>query len=141
MAKFQIIVKGEKAKYTAGDSEVIDLDATTLEEAREEAKIRIGGDPEMWSGSFERSYGNNPPNFRVYLDGDDDFYEKYGHSTIIGREEVVHSVHLIEVHEEIELKPLRDEIRDFTVEEKRRRERERDEAELKRLQQKLGATP
>jgi len=41
----------------------------------------------------------------------------------------------------VELKSLHDAIRDFTVEEKRRLERERDEAELKRLQEKLAATP
>lgn len=141
MANFQLIVKGEAAEYTAGDSVVIDLDATTIEEAREEAKIRVGGDPSMWAGAFERSYGSNPPNFRVYLDPEDEFYGKYDHCVVLGREEKVYSATIVEVHDAVDLGALRDQIREFTVEEKRRKERERDEAELRRLQQKLGATP
>jgi len=141
MAKFQLIVKGETPKYTAGDSQVIDLDATTIEEAREEAEVRVGGDPSMWRGAFEQSYGNSPPNFRVYLDPGDAFYDKFDHCVVLDREEKVYSATIVEVHEEIDVRSLRDKIRDFKVEEKRRMERERDEAELRRLQQKLGAAP
>jgi len=137
MAKFQLIVKGESAKYTAGDSVVIDMDATTIEEAREEAKIRVGGDPSMWKGAF-RDYGGE---FHMYLDPADEFYSKYDHCVVLDRDEKVYSATIVEVHETVELKSLHDAIRDFTVEEKRRLERERDEAELKRLQEKLAATP
>ena len=136
MPKFQLIVKGESAKYTAGDSQVIDLDATTLEEARVEARTRVGGDPAMWSGQINRSGG-----FQLYLDPADEFYDKYDHCVVLDRDEKVYSATIVEVHETVDLGSLHDKIRDFTVEEKRRLERERDEAELQRLQQKLGATP
>lgn len=137
MAEFQLIVKGESGKYTDGDSKIIDMDATTIEEAREEAKIRLGGDPSMWEGSF----GRNDNEFRVYLDPADEFYMKYDHCVVLDRDEHVYSAHIVEVHDTVDIKELQDKIRDFTVEEKRRMERERDEAELKRLQQKLAATP
>lgn len=140
MAKFQLIVKGESAKYTAGDSVVIDLDATTIEEACEEAKIRMGGDPDMWKGGWRKSF-SGPDDFRVYLDPEDEFYGKYDHCVVLDRDEQIYSAHIVEVHDAVDLGRLRDKIRDFTVEEKRRMERERDEAELERLQKKLAATP
>lgn len=132
---FQLIVKGESGKYAAGDSQVIDLNATTIDGAREEAKIRLGGDPSMWKGSWTAG-----GQFYLCLDGDDAFYHRYGHSTLLGRDARVYSASVVEVHEIVELKPLRDAIRDFTVEEKRRKERERDEADLERLQKKLGVS-
>ena len=133
---FQIIVKGESAKYTAGDSIVINLDATTLEEAREEAKIRIGGDPKMWKGGWGHGVGQS--GFHMYLDPEDNFYDKYDHCVVLDREEQVYSATIVEVHEEVDLQELRDKIREFTVEEKRRMERQRDQAELERLQRKLA---
>lgn len=136
MAKFQLIVKGESAKYTAGDSQIINLNATTIVEAREEAKIRVAGDPELWVGGISR--GMNP-RFHMYLDPEDEFYEKYDHCVILDRDETTYSVTIVEVHEAVDIKALKDKLRDFTVEEKRRLELERDQAELERLQQKLGA--
>ncbi len=137
MAKFQLIVKGETAKYTAGDSVVINLNATTIAEAREEAKVRVAGDPELWVGGMSRGLN---PTFHMYLDPEDEFYSKYDHCVILDREEATYSVTIVEVHATVDIQTLKDKLRDFTVEEKRRLERERDEAELQRLQTKLGST-
>jgi hypothetical protein len=139
MPKFQLIVRGEEPQHTAGDSIVIDMNASTIEEAREEAKWRLRGDPALWSGGFAQF--SRADDFRLYLDPEDKFYGRAGHCVVLDREEDVHSATIVELHEAVDLKSLRDEIRDFKVEEKRRAERARDEAELQRLQQKLGPTP
>jgi hypothetical protein len=138
MAKFQLIVKGESGKYTRGDCAVIDLDGDTIEEARASARLQLVGDRTLWQAGWRKNY-DNEMELVVWLNPDDALDLYHGVLLNPDREtEVVHQAWIVQVAEHVGLDTLRNEVRDWTVEQRQTLQADPEYQEYMRLKRKFG---
>lgn len=138
MAKFQLIVRGESGKYTRGDCAVIDIDGDTLDEARAAARVHLVGDRKLWQAGWRKDY-NDEMKLVVWLNPDDALDLYHGVLLRPDREaEVVHEAWIVEVGEHVDVDTLRNEVRDWKVEQKRTLEQDPEYQQYIALKRKFG---
>ncbi len=138
MPAFQLIVITQDSP-SRGTSTSIDMLAETIEEAREEAKRRLRGDPHRWKGELDSYHGEKI--MRTLLDPNSHVVKEFGdgHSLFLNSRHIyVASAHIVRYQEDVDVDQLRNEIKAWHTIESARLEREDDEAELERLRKKLA---
>lgn len=131
--KFQLIVQGEQGEHIRGDSQVVDLEGDTPEEAMAHARRLLVGDKDQWVGTLTKDW-RRVQGIEVRLSDD-------GVEPLTPGAEYVFSAQIVEVHESVDLDALRGEVSQWSNEEMARLETERDKAELERLRRKLEVSP
>lgn len=127
---YQLILEGEKSRYTLGGSRVIILESETLEDAQLEAKELLWGDPDKWT---TRVWG--PGSVTVDLDP----AEELSPPPFLSRGRVeVRSAYIVLFAERIDIDGMKEEI-DSRVEAINNAERDEKERKLYlRLKEKYG---
>lgn len=132
--KFQLIVQGERGKYTRGDSLVIDLQGDTLEEAKKDAERQLVGEHSWWTSAWLNDYTGHMK-LHVWLDGED----RLEHAPLLDEyAEHVYVAWIVTVAETVDLDALRTEIAAWTEQQRIAKTQDPDYQEYLRLQKKFG---
>jgi hypothetical protein len=138
MAKYQLIVQGESGKYTRGDCATIDLDGTTIQEARESARILLVGDKTKWDARWGKDWRGDMV-LQVSLDLDDALDLYYGVLLEPDRErEVVHKAWIVEVTEFVDTDALRTEVAQWKAQQQATLQQDPEYLEYLRLKKRFG---
>jgi hypothetical protein len=147
MPKYELIIRGERGKYTRGDCMVIDLAGDTLDEALKSAELQLVGDRKSWRAGWSDSFNFGPPEqlqlvgahgkkLRVWLNPDGEV--DLSHGVLLEGEEAVQEAWIVEVMGSVNLVKLREEIQKWTLQQYKALEQDSEYQEYVRLKQKFG---